>query len=140
MFLFLDMFTYFLMSTLLKRKAYERTTNIYKNETDPKGPIYIVNGIGGTEEGLYNKWLLWCLGIKFLGNSSHHGLCTDRERYFFLTSIITSKVMGIRSYGNSQQVRHLFIIITHCNSTHMQWQLFTTEGEEDDMAWIVNNN
>ncbi|PRP80484.1 putative purple acid phosphatase 20-like [Planoprotostelium fungivorum] len=36
--------------------AYERTQRIYRDEINEKGPVYIINGAGGTSEGLATSW------------------------------------------------------------------------------------
>jgi len=82
--------------------AYERCSTIYKNETDPKGPVYIVNGVGGTEEGLYNQWK----------ETPSWSLFRDGKSWGF-------GVMEIH------------------NNTHMLWHFITTQGVQEDMAWIV---
>jgi len=63
--------------------AYERTAPIYQWQVNPNGPVYIVNGCGGTAEGLYKhwedpspKWSLsrhseWGFGMIEIYNSTH---------------------------------------------------------------------
>jgi len=63
--------------------AYERTHPVYKNELNDKGPVYITNGAGGTEEGLANEWIesakwtafrqsdSWGIGLCKIYNATH---------------------------------------------------------------------
>jgi len=63
--------------------AYERTTPMYNWAVDPNGPVYIVNGVAGTEEGLYDTWdqpspdwsahraAEWGFGVMEVHNSTH---------------------------------------------------------------------
>ena len=37
--------------------SYERTKNIYQNDTNPCGPVYLNLGDGGNREGPYTNWL-----------------------------------------------------------------------------------
>jgi len=36
--------------------AYERTAPVYDYQSNENGPVYILNGLGGTEEGLHDNW------------------------------------------------------------------------------------
>jgi len=63
--------------------AYERTHAVYNNSLDAQGTVYITNGIGGTAEGLQNKWYdipewsayhegtFWGIGIASVFNETH---------------------------------------------------------------------
>jgi len=63
--------------------AYERTVPIYKGVENQKGPVYITNGAGGTQEGLADEWIdaaewtafrqseSWGLGLIKIYNSTH---------------------------------------------------------------------
>jgi len=63
--------------------AYERTTPMYNWAVDSNGPVYIVNGVGGSEEGLYDVWedpspkwsvhrgAVWGFGVMEVHNSTH---------------------------------------------------------------------
>jgi len=37
--------------------AYERNLPVYANKLNANGPVYITNGVAGTNEGLYDKWI-----------------------------------------------------------------------------------
>jgi predicted MPP superfamily phosphohydrolase len=63
--------------------AYERTKPVYKGKVTPDAPVYITNGIGGTEEGLATRWYTqpnwsvyrqshsWGFGAITIFNSTH---------------------------------------------------------------------
>jgi len=37
--------------------AYERNLPVYKNKLTADAPMYVTNGVAGTNEGLYNEWI-----------------------------------------------------------------------------------
>ena len=93
--------------------AYELTTNVYKGQVDPSGPIYIMNGAGGNREGQNNawsdpapSWVVHSEGLAGLGHLTMVNSTTLNWRWFTQTDLGSALESNTSPTPVSQQFIH----------------------------------